>query len=152
MRERSGEAHLSVDISRAFYTALRAVVADGTNPVRTSVGDRIFALEAPASSALPLLVFSVSGSTSSNYFDGSSMVQATVDISIFGKTEAGVDALTLIEAQAFALLHDKTVTGLPNFDRATIRSSSRGTPAIEGEYLRVDSTFILEGTDSSATS
>lgn len=143
---------MSVDISRAFYTALRAVVADGTNPVRTSVGDRIYALEAPSSSALPLLVFRVSGSTVSNYFGGNSMVQGTVDVTTFGKTEAGVDALALIEAQVFALLHDKTVTGLPNFDRATIRSSSRGTPTIEGEYLRADSTFIIEGTDNSATS
>jgi len=143
---------MSVDISRAFYTALSAVVADGTNPVRTSVGDRIYALEAPSSSALPLLVFRVSGSTVSNYFGGNSMVQGTVDVTIFGKTEAGVDALALIEAQVFVLLHDKTVTGLPNFDRATIRSSSRGTPTIEGEYLRADSTFIIEGTDNSATS
>ena len=144
---------MSVDISRAFYTALTAVVGEtATNPVRTSVGDRIYALEAPASSALPLLVFRVSGSSVSNYFGGNSLVQASVDVSIFGKTEAGIDALTLIEAQAFALLHDETVTGLPNFDRATIRSASRGTPTIEGEFIRLDSTFIIEGSDSSATS
>tara|TARA_R100001460_G_scaffold23359_4_gene47101 strand:+ start:294 stop:728 length:435 start_codon:yes stop_codon:yes gene_type:complete len=144
---------MSVDITRAFYSAITANVGDtGTNPVKTSVGSRIFALEAPASSALPLLVFSVSGSTASNYFDGASMVQATVQVSIFGKTEAGVDALSLVEAQVYALIHDETVTGLPNLDRATIRSSSRGTPTLEGEYLRVDSTFIIEGTDSSATS
>ena len=143
---------MSVDVSRAFYTALRAVTGGGTNPVRTSVGDRIYALEAPASSALPLLVFNVAGSTVTNYFGGESMVQATVDVSIFGKTEAGVDALALIEAQVFTLVHDETVTGLPNLDRAVIRSSSRGTPTIEGEYLRVDSTFIIEGSDSSAAS
>ena len=144
---------MSVDVSRAFYSAIRSVVGDtGTNPIRTSVGDRIFAMEAPASSALPLLVFSVSGSTSSNYFDGSSLIEATVDVSLFGKTEAGVDALALIEAQVYAHVHDQNVTSLPNFDRAKIRSVSRGTPTIEGEYLRVDSTFIIEGLDSSATS
>lgn len=143
---------MSVDITRAFYSAIRADTGGGTNPVRTSVSDRIFALEAPASSALPLLVFSVSGSTSSNYFDGSSLIEATVDVSIFGKTEAGVDALALIEAQVYGQVHDQNVTSLPNFDRAKIRSVSRGTPTIEGEYLRLDSTFIIEGLDSSATS
>ena len=141
---------MSVDISRAFYTALKAVVADGTNPVRTSVGNRIFALEATASSDLPLLVFSVSGSSVTNYFGGNSFVQATVEVSLFGKTEAGVDALATIEAQVHKLVHGQTVTGLPNFDRATIRASSRGTPTLEGEYLRVDSTFIIEGRDNSA--
>jgi hypothetical protein len=143
---------MSVDISRAFYAAITAADGGQANPVMSSVGSRIYALEAPASSALPLLVFRVSGSTVSNYFGGNSMVQGTVDVTIFGKTEAGVDALALIEAQAFKLLHDETVTGLPNFDRAAIRSSSRGTPTIEGEFLRVDSTFIIEGTDNSATS
>mgnify|MGYP003108479193 FL=1 len=143
---------MSVDVSRAFYTRLRTDTGGGTNPVRTSVGDRIFAMEAPASSALPLLVFSVTGASVTNFFGGNSQVQATVEVSLFGKTEAGPDALALIEAQVFALLHDQTVTGLPNFDRATIRSSSRGTPTIEGEYLRLDSTFIIDGTDNSASS
>tara|TARA_Y100001937_G_scaffold122940_1_gene184977 strand:+ start:2472 stop:2930 length:459 start_codon:yes stop_codon:yes gene_type:complete len=152
MQAGSGADKVSVDITRAFYTAITADTGGGTNPVRSSVGDRIFALEAPASSALPLLVFNVSGSTVANYFGGESMVQASVDVSIFGKTEGGVDALALIEAQVFTLLHDETVTGLPNLDRAVIRSSSRGTPTIEGEYLRVDSTFIIEGLDSSANS
>jgi len=144
---------MSVDVSRAFYSAITANVGDtGTNPVKTSVGDRIFALEAPASSALPLLVFTVTGSSVTNYFGGDSLVQATVDVTIFGKTEAGVDALALIEAQVYKQVHDETVTSLPNFDRAVIRSSSRGTPTIEGEYLRTDSTFIIEGTDNSASS
>ena len=48
---------MSVDVSRAFYSRLRTDTGGGTNAVRTSVGDRIYALEAPASSALPLLVF-----------------------------------------------------------------------------------------------
>ena len=141
---------MSLDVSRAFYSRLKVDLGDSTNPVRTSVGDRIFAIEAPASSTLPLLVFNVSGSSVTNYFGGNSFVQATVEVSLFGKTEAGVDALATIEAQVHKLVHGQTVTGLPNFDRATIRASSRGTPTLEGEYLRVDSTFIIEGRDNSA--
>lgn len=142
---------MSRELARAFYARLTADTGGGTNPVRTSLSDRIYALEAPVSSAVPLAVWSMNSASSSSFFGGNTHVQATVDLSIFGKTELGLDTLAGIEAQAFALLHDQTITaGLTAFDRAYIRSDSRGTPTLEGEFLRVDSTFIIEGRDNSA--
>tara|TARA_R110000796_G_scaffold199178_1_gene315426 strand:- start:98 stop:532 length:435 start_codon:yes stop_codon:yes gene_type:complete len=144
---------MSRELARAFYLRLTAVTADSTNPVRTAVSDRIFALEAPISSELPLAVWTMNSASSSSFFGGSTQVQASIDLSLFGKAEAGVDALAGIEASAFALLHDQNITsGLSAFDRAYIRCETRGVPALEGEFLRVDSTFIIEGSDSSATS
>lgn len=145
---------MSRDLSRAFYT--RATYddplggVDDRNAFYDAVGGRIYALEAPASSALPLAVYTVSSVAAAGDFGGASMLTATVDLAIFGKTEAGVDALATIERAAYSVLHDSTITGLTDMDRVYIRSSSRGTPTLEGDYLRLDSTFTLEGRDSSA--
>lgn len=137
---------MSVRLMRAFYSRLTAVTADSTNPLRAAVGDRIYAMEAPASSTLPLVVYTIESVDTTNDFDGNAMTRATVEVSIFQKTEQGVDALALIEEKAYALLNDQNVTAT-GFDRAYIRSIARGTPLIEGEYIRSDSTFIIEGTD-----
>ncbi len=137
---------MSVRLMRAFYSRLSADTGGSTNDLRTAVNDRIFAMEAPASSALPLVIYNFMGIDTSNDFDGNTMTQATVEVSIFQKTEAGVDALASIEEKAYNLLNDQNVSAT-GFDRAYIRSVARGTPLIEGEYMRSDSTFIIEGTD-----
>ena len=145
---------MSRDLARAFYTRLTLdeapLDAGVTNGLFDAVGGRIYALEAPASSALPLVVYTVSSIAAAGDFGGASMLTASVDLAIFGKTEAGVDALATIERAAYSLLHDSTISGLTDMDRVYIRSSSRGTPTLEGDYLRLDSTFTLEGRDSSA--
>lgn len=140
---------MSVRLMRTFYSRLTADTGGGTNPVRTAVSDRIYQAEAPASSALPLIVFAFTGSTSTNDFDGNSKVTATVDVTIFGKTEAGIDALALIEEKVHTLMNNQDLTVDSNYDRAYVRSVSRGSANLDGEYLRVDSTFTIEGTDTS---
>ena len=75
------------------------------------------------------------------------MVAATVDVSLFGKTEAGIDALGLIEEKVYTLMHDQDLTVDSNYDRAYVRSVTRGSPTNDGEYLRIDSTFTIEGTN-----
>lgn len=134
---------MSVRLSRAFYAAL---LAGESNAFETAVGGRIYAIEAPASAALPLAVYSVSSVSSTGAFGGVSHLQATIDLSLFGKTQAGVDALAAIEEKAYRLLHDQDVTDAA-IGRVHIRSLNRGTPLLEGEYLRLDSTFLLEGSD-----
>ncbi len=49
---------MSQQIARAVYTRLTANLGEtGTNPLKAAVGDRVYAIEAPASSALPLVVW-----------------------------------------------------------------------------------------------
>jgi hypothetical protein len=143
---------VSVRLVRAFYSRLTADTGGGTNPLRTSVGDRIYQLAAPTDSTLPLVIFTPTGMTSENFFGGNTKVQVTIDLSCFSRLSSGPDALMIIEEQAFALLNQQEPTTASPVDRAFIRSTSRGVPSSDGEYLRVDSTFIVEGTDSSSAS
>mgnify|MGYP003114579257 FL=1 len=147
---------MSVRLLRAFNSRLRVDLDVGdsavTNPVFDAVGGRIHALEAPASSALPLIVFDLAGTTTEGHFEGGVRTVATFDVTIFAKAEVGLDAVALIEEKVFVHLHDQNLSVSSGFDRAYVRAESRGTPVIEGEFLRVDSTFIVEGTDLSTVS
>ncbi len=141
---------MSVRMLRAFYARLVATTDGGSsNPVKDAVGSRIHALEAPASSALPLIVFDIASTSTEGFFDGNQRTEATFDVTIFAKTEAGIDSVGVIEEKVFELLHDQNLVATGDLDRAYVRCVSRGVPQIEGEFLRVDSTFLVEGNDSS---
>lgn len=133
---------------RAIYGRLTAVTDAGTNPVRTAVSDRIYALEAPASSTLPLIVYSLDTPDTERFFSGVVRTTATFTVTVFGKTQAGADALADIDRKVFDLL-DQVEVAVTDHDRGYIRGVSRGAPTIEGEYLRLDSTFQIVATTTS---
>ncbi len=139
---------MSVYLMRAIYGRLTAVTDAGTNPVRTAVSDRIYALEAPASSTLPLIVYSLDTPDTERFFSGVVRTTATFTVTVFGKTQAGADALADIDRKVFDLL-DQVEVAVTEHDRGYIRGVSRGAPTIEGEYLRLDSTFQIVATTTS---
>jgi hypothetical protein len=57
-------------LMRGFYSRLNADTGSSTNPVRTAVTDRIYAVEAPASSTLPLVVYSMDSVDTERFFSG----------------------------------------------------------------------------------
>lgn len=139
---------MSVYLMRAIYGRLTADTGGGTNPVRTAVSDRIYALEAPASSTLPLIVYSLDTPDTERFFSGVVRTTATFTVTVFGKTQAGADALADIDRKVFDLL-DQVEVAVTDHDRGYIRGVSRGAPTIEGEYLRLDSTFQIVATTTS---
>ena len=135
-------------LMRGFYSRLNADTGGGTNAVRTAVTDRIYALEAPASSTLPLIVYALDTPDTERFFSGVVRTTATFTVTVFGKTQAGADALADIDRKVFDLL-DQVEVAVTGHDRGYIRGVSRGAPTIEGEYMRLDSTFQIVATTTS---
>jgi hypothetical protein len=135
-------------LMRGFYSRLNADTGSSTNPVRTAVSDRIYAVEAPASSTLPLVVYSMDSPDTERFFSGIVRSRALFTVSVFGKVELGPDAVADIDRKVFDLLDQQAVT-VTGHDRGYIRGVSRGTPTAEGEYFRSDSTFELVATTTS---
>jgi len=133
---------MSVDLMKAVYARLVADTGGGTNPLRTSVSDRIFALEAPARSSFPLVIYTMDPPDVDHFFGGKSRQSATFTVTIFGKVELGPDALVDIEKQVADLLDQQDLT-VDNHDRGVVRTLSRGTPETDGEVFRVDSSFEI---------
>ena len=113
-----------------------------TNAFRVSLGGRIRALEAPANSALPLATFELESPTTEHFFGGTKKQTAEFTVSIFDKAESGADAMLGHEANLFALF-DNTELTVSGHDRGFTRSTNRGAPELDGEYLRVDSRFEI---------
>ncbi len=127
----------------AVYNRLVAITDGGSsNPLRDSVGNRIYQIEAPASSALPLVVFALTEVSVTHSFGGREHVTGTLNVSVIGKTENGVAALADIESEVFTLL-DLIDTAGTGYDRVHFRTTERGVPVVEGEYLRLDSSLEL---------
>jgi len=139
---------MSQQIARAVYTRLTANLGEtGTNPLKAAVGDRVYAIEAPASSALPLVVWTMEDPDVSRFFGGKTRLTATFTVSIFDKADAGVDSLGAIEGHAFDLLDDEDVS-VVGYDRGVIHSVARGSVVPDGDYMRSDSTFKIVATES----
>jgi len=133
----------------AIYTRLSEDDAGpATNPLMTAVGSRLYALEAPASSSLPLVVYSIGTPDTERFFDGETRITASIEVSVFAKVEGGPKALADIEKLVDDQLDQKSVT-VSGADRGYIRNVQRGVPVIEGEYMRSDSTFEIVSTTTS---
>jgi hypothetical protein len=139
---------MSVEFSKAIYTRLMHDAGGGTNPLRTLVSDRIFAIEAPAQTALPLVVYAVMGSQTSRDFGGTVKEVVQVSVTMFGKAEDGADAILDIEDAAFDLLDQRTLA-VSSYDRGYMRNISRGSAILNGEYFSVESVFQISGNKTS---
>ena len=134
---------MSVDLMKAVYARLTYDLdASGTNPLRTAVSDRIFAIEAPARTTLPLVVYSFDSVDTERFFGGNVREIGSFTVSVFTKAEAGADSIVDIEKLVYENL-DQIDVVVTNHDRGYIRNLSRGVPELDGEAFRADSTFEI---------
>lgn len=135
-------------LARAIYGRLTATTDGGSsNPLKDAVGSRIYAIEAPASASLPLVLYALDDPDVTRFFSGKTRLNATFTVSVFHKGDVGPDVVAAIEGHAFDLLDDQTVTA-SGFDRGVIHSVARGAVTPDGDYLRSDSTFQIVATAS----
>ena len=139
---------MSQHIARAIYSRLTVNIGESaTNPLKAAVSSRIYAIEAPASSALPLVVWTMDDPDVSRFFGGKTRLTVSFTVTVFAKADAGVDAVGAIEGHVFDLLDDEDVA-VVGFDRGVIHSTARGSITPDGDYLRSDSTFQIVATES----
>ncbi len=141
---------MSDALMKGFYDVL--VENDGGDPpdyndFYDAVGGRIFAYEAKLSDTLPLAVYQMDSPSCERFFGGKVRSTATFTMTIYGKASLGLQAVTDIAEKAFAHINGKKAT-VASHDRGVLRGVSRGGPAVEGEYVRVDSTFEMIATTS----
>ena len=133
---------MSVDLMKAIYARLTYDAGSSTNPLRTAVSDRIFAIEAPARTTLPLVVYSFDSVDTERFFGGNIREIGSFTVSVFTKAEAGADSIVDMEKLIFENL-DQIDVVVANHDRGYIRNLSRGVPELDGEAFRADSTFEI---------
>jgi hypothetical protein len=78
---------------KAIYTRLTYDAGSGTNPLRTAVSDRIYAIEAPARTTLPLVVYSIDSVDTERFFGGVVREIGSFTVSAFAKSESGADSI-----------------------------------------------------------
>lgn len=139
-------------LTRAIFSQLTADTYtvggfSGSNTFKTNMGSRIFLLTAPSSSALPLATFTMSDPATDHFFGGKRKQTASFVVSIFHKAEAGADVMLGYEQNLFSLLDRQSLT-VANHDRGFVRNLTRGTPELDGEFIRIDSTFEIQAFSS----
>ena len=133
---------MSVEILKAVYGQL----SGGSNAFATAVGSRISFAEAPSGTALPLAVYTMSPPAIERAFGGDAKHTAEVTVSILARTDLGADAAADIEALLYDRLQGATLSAT-GFDRVLVRCLDRGTPEVDGEAIRVDSSFEVIAVD-----
>ena len=133
---------MSVELMKSIYARLTYNAGDDTNPLRTAVTDRIFAIEAPARTTLPLVVYSFDSVDTERFFGGVVRETGSFTVTVFAKSDDGADSIVDTEQLVFDLLDQVAVT-VTGHDRGYIRNLSRGVPELDGEAFRSDSTFEI---------
>ena len=133
---------MSVNIMKAVYARLTYDAGGGTNPLRTAVSNRIYAIDAPARTPLPLVVYSLDSVDTERFFGGVVREIGSFTITIYAKSDSGADSIVDIEKLVFDLLDQEAVT-VTGHDRGYIRNLSRGVPELDGEVFRTDTTFEI---------
>ena len=134
---------MTVELMKAIYTRLTG----DSNSFASAVGNRIYAIQAPASTAFPLAIYSMESVDTQRFFDGRVQQRGTVVVAIFIKAEAGADSIVDTEKLLFDRMDEVNVS-VDNHDRGFIRGVTRGTPSIGGELLQVESVFEIVATST----
>jgi len=133
---------MSVEFMKTVYSRLTYDAGSSTNPLRTAVGDRIYAIEAPASAALPLVVYSMDSVDTERYFGGNTMNIGSFTVTVYAAADAGADSILDIEQLVHDILDQQDLV-VAGHDRGYVTNISRGVPELNGEVYRSDSSFQM---------
>jgi hypothetical protein len=111
-----------------------------------SVGDRVYHLEAPEGTTLPLAVYGLVDASHVFGMDGTTSETYTLEVTVYGRTVDGGAHAALTIAQKAVNRLDKAVLSPTGYDRLTIRVSRQPVATIDGEAVAVTTAFRLEGT------
>ena len=132
-------------IKTAIYTKLTADQTAGT--LYAAVGGRIFENEGQDDSALPLLVYEVTSSTTSNVMDGKEIVQSVATFTLYGHKRLGTAALGSIEGKLYSLLNGLSMT-TTGYDRGVVLATSRDVRQNFDDVLSSQSVYRIEATST----
>jgi hypothetical protein len=132
-------------IKTAIYTKLTADQTAGT--LYAAVGGRIFENEGQDDSALPLLVYEVTSSATSNVMTGDKEIVQAVATLLYGHKRLGSAALGSIEGKLYSLLNGISMT-TTGYDRGVVLATSRDIRQNFEDVLSSQSVYRIEATST----
>ena len=141
---------MSQVILTTIYNKLVAVQTLGS--LYLSVGGRIYQLEGPQGSAMPLLVYAISNEDTTTFMSSATQSMHTLDcaFTFYFKPDSSVVTAMAAEALLFSLLHKASM--IPSSaSYSTIESicTSRGVPTINVDSIVIDTTYRIFATKQS---
>ena len=141
---------MSQVILTTIYNKLVAVQTVGS--LYLSVGGRIYQLEGPQGSAMPLLVYAISNEDTTTFMSSATESMHTLDcaFTFYFKPDSSVVTAMAAEALLFSLLHKASMTP-SSASYSTIESIcvSRGVPTINVDSIVIDTTYRIFATKQS---
>ena len=138
---------MSQVILTTIYNKLVAVQTVGS--LYLSVGGRIYQLEGPQGSAMPLLVYAISNEDTTTFMSSATESMHTLDcaFTFYFKPDSSVVTAMAAEALLFSLLHKASMTP-SSASYSTIESIcvSRGVPTINVDSIVIDTTYRIFAT------
>lgn len=138
---------MSAVVLTTLYNKLIAVQTAGT--VYELVAGKIYQLEAPQSTAMPLLVYAMSNEDTQTFMVSATSSMHTCDVAftIYCTPESSVVDALAIESALFLLLHKASMTP-SDASYSTIASicMSRGVPTINTDSIVIDTMYRIFAT------
>ena len=141
---------MSQVILTTIYNKLLSVQTVGS--LYLSVGGRIYQLEGPQGSAMPLLVYAISNEDTTTFMTSATQSMHTLDcaFTFYFKPDSSVVTAMAAEAALFLLLHKASMSPSSG-TYSTIESicTSRGVPTINVDSIVIDTTYRIFATQQS---
>jgi len=138
---------MSQVILTTIYNKLTAVQTAGT--VYALVAGKIYQLEGPQGSIMPLLVYAISNEDTTTFMSAATQSMHTLDcaFTFYFAADSSVAIALAAEAALFLLLHKASMTP-SSASYSTVESIclSRGVPTINVDSIVIDTTYRIFAT------
>jgi len=108
---------------------------------------RVYHLNAPPNTALPLLVFRITADQPQAYFSGEDDLDVELQLDLWGSTAAGAAALAAINGKILSLLHGQSLS-ISGYVDGECQAIDRGRATADGDALRITGRWKIRATAS----
>lgn len=144
---------MSSEFLKSVYARLTSNDGGGPpvyNDFYNAVGGRIYALEAPPSTAFPFCVYNMDQPDVDHFFGGKARYTSMLTVDMIGKSDTGALGLMDVEKKLFDHL-DLVELSCTGFDRLRLRTIQRGSVEFDGgQQFRISSIFEMIATSNGA--
>ena len=124
---------------------ITALSVTGAGTLHESVSGRIYRTAAPSEDALPLVIVSVADDTPDRYMPTSADIEATINISVYGKRDASETTLQAIAAKCIAALESVGIT-IAGHETGSMWIQNRGITLYDDSRVQITTLWGIQAT------
>ena len=132
-------------IAKAVYARLSDT--ELVHSIWSDLSGRIYYVQAPANSALPLLVFHIHTDRPQGYFSGNDDLDVELRLDLWGDADDGASALTAVNEKIVGLLHCESLP-IDGYCNSECRAIDRGRAADDDSTLRITSRWRIRASSA----